>query len=82
MFGLGFVEIILIAVLALIFIGPKQLPEVAKVIARLLNEWRRATRDFTASLTETQSDLRRQIEAPPTPPPAATPPAEEKKDQV
>ena len=35
MFGLGFVEIILIAVLALIFIGPKQLPEVARVVARL-----------------------------------------------
>ena len=39
MFGLGFLEILLIAALALIFIGPKQLPEVARVIARLINEW-------------------------------------------
>lgn len=82
MFGLGFVEIILIAVLALIFIGPKQLPEVARTIARLMNEWRRATRDFTASFTETQADLHRKIEAPPLPPPVAPPPEETKKDQT
>lgn len=81
MFGLGFVEVILIAVLALIFIGPKQLPEVARVVARLLNDWRRATRDFTASFTETQSDLRRSIEAPPLPPPVSKP-DEAKKDEV
>lgn len=71
MFGLGFVEILLIAVLALIFIGPKQLPEVARVIARLMNEWRRATRELTSSLTEAQSDLHRRIHEPPPPPPAA-----------
>jgi sec-independent protein translocase protein TatB len=59
MFGLGFAEILIIAVLALIFIGPKQLPDVARVIARLLNEWKRATSDFTSQFHEMNSDMRR-----------------------
>lgn len=89
MFGLGFAEIILIAVLALIFIGPKQLPEVARVIARLLNEWKRATSEFTASFNNIKSDLHNrieenQIQPPPSQPskPAASaePPADQKKD--
>jgi sec-independent protein translocase protein TatB len=87
MFGLGFVEVILIAVLALVFIGPKQLPDVARVIARLLNEWKRATNDFTASFHDVRSDLHAKIEEQPkteapaaaTPPPA---PEESKKEQT
>ncbi|MGZ5280455.1 MAG: Sec-independent protein translocase subunit TatA/TatB [Pseudobdellovibrionaceae bacterium] len=43
MFNLGISEIAVIAILALILIGPKQLPEVARVIGRLLNELRRST---------------------------------------
>ncbi|MBL7669898.1 MAG: twin-arginine translocase TatA/TatE family subunit [Bdellovibrionaceae bacterium] len=36
-------EIIFLAVLALIVIGPKQLPEMAKTIGRFLNELKRST---------------------------------------
>lgn len=43
MFGLGITEIIFLAVLALIVIGPKQLPEMARSIGRLLNELKRST---------------------------------------
>lgn len=43
MFGLGITEIIFLAVLALIVIGPKQLPEVARTIGRFLNELKRST---------------------------------------
>jgi len=72
MFGLGFVEVILIAVLALIFIGPKQLPDVARVIARLMNEWKRATSDFASQFNDMRSDLHNQVENktihPPKPP--------------
>lgn len=46
MFGLGFSEVILLGVLALIIIGPKQLPDVARTIGRFLNELRRATEDL------------------------------------
>lgn len=40
----------IIAAIALIFIGPKQLPEVARTIARFLNEWRNTTSDITHTL--------------------------------
>lgn len=43
MFGLGITEIIFLAVLALIVIGPKQLPELARTIGRFLNELKRST---------------------------------------
>ncbi|MBK9324625.1 MAG: twin-arginine translocase TatA/TatE family subunit [Bdellovibrionaceae bacterium] len=47
MLGLSLPEIIFLAVLALVVIGPKQLPEVAKTIGRFLNELRRTTNTFT-----------------------------------
>lgn len=52
MFNLGFSELLILGIIALIFIGPKQLPEVARTIGRLLNEWKRATSDFQSTLTE------------------------------
>lgn len=52
MFNLGFTELILLGAIALIFIGPKQLPDVAKTVGRLLNEWKRATSDLTSSFTD------------------------------
>jgi Tat protein translocase TatB subunit len=51
LFNLGLSEIILIAVIALIFIGPKQLPEIASAIGRALNELKRASEDLTGSIT-------------------------------
>lgn len=54
MFNLGFSELIVLGVLALIFIGPKQLPEVARVIGRLLNEFKSATGDLTSSFVKTR----------------------------
>lgn len=43
MFNLGMTEMIFIAILALILIGPKQLPEVARTLGRFLNDLRRAS---------------------------------------
>ena len=51
MFNLGLSEIILISIIALIFIGPKQLPEIARAIGRALNELKRASEDLTGSIT-------------------------------
>lgn len=58
MFSLGFGEIMLLAFIALVVIGPEQLPEVAKSIARLINEWKRASSDLTGTLTK---DIREDI---------------------
>lgn len=56
MFNFGFSELIVIGVLALIFIGPKQLPEVARVVGRLLNEFKRATGDLTGSFVKVRNE--------------------------
>lgn len=59
MFNLGFPELVVIGVVALIFIGPKQLPEVARVIARTLNEFKNATSDLTDSLKDVKNETQK-----------------------
>ena len=68
MFGLSFGHIILFGVILLIFVGPEQLPEVARTIARVLNELKRATADFQGQFTN-HLDLQKPWEAKPPPPP-------------
>jgi len=46
MFGLGMSEIILILALALIIIGPKKLPEVAKAMGKGYAEFKKVLNDF------------------------------------
>ncbi len=50
MFGMGMSEILLILALALIVIGPKKLPDLARVIGRGLGEFRRATDDIQRTI--------------------------------
>jgi len=47
MFGLGMSEIIFLGVLALIVIGPKELPELARTLGRFINELKRSTNSLT-----------------------------------
>lgn len=58
MFDIGFGEMLVIAALALILIGPKQLPEVARTLGRLMNEFKRATGEFTKTFTDTRDTAR------------------------
>ncbi|RYZ75329.1 MAG: twin-arginine translocase TatA/TatE family subunit [Proteobacteria bacterium] len=58
MFDIGFGEMLVIAALALILIGPKQLPEVARTLGRLMNEFKRATGEFTKTFTDTRDSAR------------------------
>ena len=50
MFGLGMSEVIALGVLALILIGPKQLPEVARTLGRFINDLKRSTEGITEDL--------------------------------
>ncbi len=43
MFGIGFPELLLILAIALVVIGPKRLPDVARALGRGLGEFKRAT---------------------------------------
>lgn len=50
MFGLGMSEILVLGILALILIGPDQLPEIARTIGKFLNELKRSTEGLTDDL--------------------------------
>jgi Tat protein translocase TatB subunit len=52
MFGLGFGEIILVLVVALLVLGPEKLPKLAKQLGRGMREFRRAASDFQATLQD------------------------------
>jgi sec-independent protein translocase protein TatB len=51
MFNLGPLELIMVFVVALLVLGPKRLPELARSLGRALGEFRRATDDLKTSLT-------------------------------
>ncbi|HET8734688.1 MAG TPA: twin-arginine translocase TatA/TatE family subunit [Anaeromyxobacteraceae bacterium] len=69
MFGLGFGEIVVILVLALVLLGPQKLPEVAKQLGKGLRDFRKATDDlkgqFERELYADERPARPKI-APPT----------------
>ena len=50
MFGLGMPEILLILAIALIVIGPKKLPELAKTLGKAMGEFKRSAQDFKRSI--------------------------------
>lgn len=67
MFGLGFSEIIVIVIAALIFIGPKQLPDFVKTAGRFFVQVRRATNEVKSTMDgvmkEAEADLQRESAA-------------------
>ena len=46
MFGMGFQEIIVILIIALLVIGPRKLPDVAKSLGKAFREFKNAAEDL------------------------------------
>jgi TatA/E family protein of Tat protein translocase len=71
MFGLGFQEIIIILVVALLIIGPRKLPDLAKSLGKAFREFKHATDDIKQNF---DLDALTREEAPP--PTKKTPPGD------
>jgi TatA/E family protein of Tat protein translocase len=61
MFGIGMPELLLILAIALIVIGPKKLPDLAKSLGRTLREFKKATNEFkeTIQIDEDLTDVKK-----------------------
>ena len=69
MFGIGMPELLVILVVALIVLGPKRLPEIARSLGKGMAEFRRASTEFQRTLSASLE------EHPPVTPPQAAEPA-------
>ncbi len=57
MFGIGVPEMLIILTIALVVIGPKKLPDLAKSLGRAMREFKRATNELKSSI-ELEDDFK------------------------
>jgi Tat protein translocase TatB subunit len=53
MFGIGMQELIIIAIIALLIVGPKKVPDLAKTLGKTFSELRKAADGITDDLKQT-----------------------------
>jgi TatA/E family protein of Tat protein translocase len=78
MFGIGMTELLVIFAIALVVLGPKKLPELARSLGRGLAEFRRASSDLRREFLDVTEEPRPLPPADPqrpASPPAAAPAA-------
>ncbi|HEX9144688.1 MAG TPA: Sec-independent protein translocase protein TatB [Candidatus Binatia bacterium] len=80
MFGIGMPELLLILAVALIVLGPKKLPELARALGKGMAEFRRATEELKDQFQQMEHEVEdssptatAKEEPPPNTPPEAAP---------
>lgn len=68
MFGIGTSELLLILVVALIVLGPKNLPKIANTLGKAMGQFQKASRDFQRTINteialEEEQERKKQEEA-------------------
>jgi len=54
MFGIGFPELVLILIVALIVLGPEKFPDLAKSLGKAYSEFKRAGEELKKNISEAQ----------------------------
>jgi len=62
MFNIGFTELLILGIIALIVIGPEQLPAAAKKLASLLNELKRAKDEIMSPVEDLRIQANKTVE--------------------
>ena len=83
MFDVGMQELLVVFVVALIFIGPKKLPEIARSLGKMMGELKRAGDEikekieFETMMEDTEEDVEEDRRAETSTPKAPDPPSSE-----
>lgn len=56
MFNIGFVELIILAVIGLLVLGPEELPQLARKAAKTLNDLKRASEEFMRPMNDIKNE--------------------------
>lgn len=89
MFGIGMPELILILALALIVLGPRRLPEIARALGKGMAEFRRATDEIKEEFRRVEQEIEESSPqatpdndpSSPTSTPTSTNPAEQSEEK-
>jgi TatA/E family protein of Tat protein translocase len=64
MFGLGFQEIVIIAILAILLLGPKKIPELAQMLGKVLKDFQKAADDVKREISTPVEDVKKEVSGP------------------
>lgn len=85
MFGIGMPELLVILAVALIVLGPRKLPEIARALGKGISEFKRATSDLKDEIRKVEEEVEEpspQARPDDEPPPSNTPPSEPPSDSA